>query len=389
MRKAKKQQQAPAASFGENRARLAAMARVGDGMGPWRPAVEVLREVEAVPTRFVQFDVATRVGGFPLSRIALVHGPSAGGKTKFSLGVGGSFLAAGHFFGLLDAERTTPPSWLRHALREYADHPGMRALPVSSYEAAVDGVRQFCTSIADARKSGALPEDTTGIVVVDSIRKLVPKDLLKRLLSEGAEGGGKRRGFRKGGKVGVDGLGGRAAQHKAALNAAWMDELVPLLADTRCSVLIVAREETTDDGEVKVGGGRALVYDASLRCQVVEEQMWEGDGQDRHFVGEKHVVAIRKTKLTGKIEPVSYAAFYTSNGSTAPEGWWPERDLVECALELGVVATKGSWYSFDGKRLGQGLAGVLKRFADEPELVPALEVAVRASATKKPEKDAT
>ena len=377
--RASKAKASPPASPGGNRARMRQLEAVAGRIKGWRPAREVLREVRAVPTRFLQYDVATGVGGHPLDRIALIHGPSNEGKSEFALGLGASFVERGHFFGLLDAERTTPPAWVRTLAGSLMEQPNFMALPASTYEKAVDGVRGFATTIADARAAGDLPDDCTGLVVVDSIRKLVPADIMKRILADGIEGGGKKG--RRGKPAGVDGMGGRAAQIKAALNAAWMDELVPLMADTGCAILIVARETDDDSYEgVKVGGGKALVYESSLRLRIVRQQLWVGPEGKKKYVGEKHTVGIHKTKVAGRIEPVVYASYFTSNGVHVPAGFWPERDALEVGQELGVVDLKGSWYGFDGKRLGNGEEAAVQRLLDEPALLAAVQSAVREAA---------
>ena len=376
-----------AESFAANRRRLAMMTRVTKDMGDWRPAAEVLREIEAVPTRFLQYDVATGVGGHPISRITLLHGPSGHGKTKFALGLGESFLRREHFFGLLDAERTTPVSWVRQLMREIVTSPGFVALPASSYEKAVEGMRVFCTKIDAAR--GKLDQDLTALAVVDSIRSLQPAEMMKLAMNAAAVDGEKKKFGRRGGKKGIDGVGGRSGQIKAHLNSVWVDELVPLLADTRIAAVLVTREFDDEDAGffdegVKVGGGKGLYFGASLVVRVTSSFVYEGAEGAKRCVGECHHVAIRKTKLSGKLEPVTRANFYTSNGVDHPEGFWPERDALEIAEECGVVDLKGSWYSFAGKRLGNGRTGALKRLADEPALLAEIEGAVRETTRKRP-----
>src|SRR5205814_10673608 len=65
----------------------------------------------AVPTRFIQFDHSTRVGGLPIERFMLMHGPSGLGKTEMAIGLEDSFLERDHFVFHVDSERTTPITW--------------------------------------------------------------------------------------------------------------------------------------------------------------------------------------------------------------------------------------------------------------------------------------
>jgi recombination protein RecA len=371
-------------SLKEQRAHLSAMREVASEMKGWRPQVEVLVDVEAVPTIFPSYDL-TIGGGHPISRVCVVHGPSAEGKTSFVLGLMLSFLQGGHFAGLLDAERTTPAKWVTTLMGKMAEHPGFLALPASTYENARASVREYCERIAKARDAGRLLPSTSGIVVVDSIRKLVPERLWDEL-SKGLKAEKKEaHDFLKRKGPGVDGMSGRAAQYKAALNAQWMDELVPLMADTRTTIVIVAREtdETDKHGNVrqKVGGGVALNYESSLRIRIRHEWLRRGERENQFVVGERHDVEIHKSKVHAKKQVVEHAVFHTSNGMLegVPAGFDRPRDVLELAVDCGVVEQKGSWFSFDGQRLGQGEDHAVALLHGEPSICAAIEKAVRAA----------
>ena len=366
---------APKAFTRGNDATTKSLAAVAGKFSHFRPAPEVLKSVEAVRTIFPQFDSAVKVGGFPTSRFTLVHGPSNEGKTTFALGAGLSFLRGNHFFGLADAERTTPPEWLVDLMGSYSDHPCFSALPVRSYEQTVDGVRNYCETIAEAREKGQIPEETRGLVAVDSLRKLVPKKVMKELF-KGSDGDAKK---------GVDGFGGRAGQMKAALNAAWVDELIPLLADTKMSMIVIARE-TEDpnagmfDDAVRVGGGKAVFYDSSLALRISRKFIRNEDNKSEIY-GERHCIEVRKTKVAKKEASNPKAFFHTSNGVLSPAGFDLARDLIELGKATGIVSVGGSWYSYDtgekSGKLGQGLNGALRKLAAEPDLLNDLEAAIR------------
>lgn len=377
----------------ETRDRLRAMSAVAGKFKDWRPRAEVIRDVEAVPTVFCQYDDVVGVGGHPIGRITLVRGPSNEGKTEFALGLGLSFLRKGHYFGLGDAERTTTAKWVKSLMADAADHPGFQALPIRTYEQVRAAVREYCETIAEARAQSKLPDDMTGLIVIDSIRKLVPKKLWDELSKMGAgdepedeDRKGKSKGRRRKREVHVDGFGGRAAQMKAAMNAAWMDELVPLLADTRMSMVLIARETAlTDDhsfsnreeDHVKVGGGAALKYEASLEVRTTRD--WKRDGDGR-VIGERNRLDIIKTKVAGKQESVPSASFHSSNGvlEGTPVGFDPARDLVELGLDLDVLELKGSWINFGDRKLDQGTDRCVRKLYAEPTLFAELDRAVRA-----------
>ncbi len=375
---------AVAPSFSDNRKRLAQMSKVAERFGRWRPAAEVIRHVEAVPTQFIQYDQVTGVGGHPLARIALLHGASNEGKTEFALGLGTSFLARDHFFGFVDAERTTPMPWVQGIMKGLERHPGFVALPANTYEEVIVEVRRFCETIAAARAKKEVPEDTTGLLVVDSIRKLFPAKMLEEMMKE--LGGGKDekpgRGFKKGAEKKGPKLGSRAEQIKAAMNARWMDELVPLLADTRTTMAIIAREYTNTeaglyDKDWIVGGGKALYYDSSIDIRVTRSWVYEGAEGEKKVVGERHRLDIHKTKISGKVEKVPSAYYHTSNGVLVPEGFDAPRDVMEVALAAGIAQASGSWYHWGKQRLGQGIGNVVKRLHKDPELLAKLTADVR------------
>ncbi len=318
-------------------------------------------------------------------------------NTEFALGLGLSFLQAGHFFGLADAERTTTDRWVRTLMAGAADHPGFSALPVTTYEQVRASVREYCETIARARDKGELPVDTTGLIVVDSIRKLVPKKLWEELSKMGGgdeppdPAAKKRGGFRaRKREVHVDGYGGRAAQLKAAMNAAWVDELIPLLADTRMAMLVIARENVAVDAnpfagknaDVKVGGGIALKYEASLEARITRSWVRDADGA---VIGEQKRLDVIKTKVADKQQAVPSCNFYTSNGvlKGTPVGFDRARDLIELGLDLDVLSLKGSWISVAGQQIGQGLDRSVQALYGDPGLFTSVEAAVRAAIARR------
>jgi RecA/RadA recombinase len=369
------------------RDRLAQMGEVAAQFSDFRPRAEVIRNVEAVPTIFPWYDHVTGVGGHPISRFTLVHGPSGLGKTAFCLGLIASFLQRFHFAGLVDAERTTTDAWVRSLMGDLADHQGFSALPVGTYEQVRVGVRNYCETIANARAKGKLSPETSGIIVVDSIRKLVPKKLWDELAKAKVadeDDAKPSRGKRKKAPTGVDGIGGRAGQIKAALNAAWVDELVPLLADTRMAMVVIARETEDPDADVwaskswKIGGGTALFYEASLDVRVTRGWIQAGDVT----VGEKHRLEIHKTKIAGKLDRVPEAWFHVANGVSGHVGFDRPRDVIALGLEIAAIQADGSWIKWGKTTLGQGVESAVARLHKDADLLVRVEDDVRALSAK-------
>ena len=298
-------------------------------------------------------------------------------NTAFCHGLGLSFLERDHFYGFVDAEFTTPEAWLSSLMGRYHTHPGFVAMRPHSFEQTVDAVRKFVETIGDAREKGEIDRETSGLVVIDSIRKLIPERLLEKILKEGAEGK----------KGSVDGMSGRGAMYKAALQSQWLDELVPLMAKTGTGMVIIAREAddpTADardlafDNAWKVQGSKSLIYDASLVVRITRERwVTEGSEADQVVIGEKHRARIWKTKIGEKDDRHVDAFFHTSNGQAGPVGFDRARDVFELALEHELIEQKGAWFSLaSGERLGQGASKAIAAIR-EKHLVT-LEAEVRA-----------
>lgn len=349
---------------------LDGMAKVAARFEGFRPATEVLTEVRAVETIFPQLNRATGVGGWPIQRISLIHGPSANGKTTLLHGLNLSFLIAGHFAGLVDAELTTPEAWLVQLMAEHSKNPAFVAQRPRSYEETVIATRNFATTIADAKAKGEIPAEVAGIVGVDSIRKLVPEKLLEKIIKE---------------QGGIDGASGRAAMMKAALNAQWLDELAPLAYHAGLAIVFIAREAENPNAkpwepDFKIGGGKALIYDSSLVARVmlseyvkVGSKPRQGEADTRKVIGEQHLVRITKSKVAGKDGKVTDCYFHTSNGNESEAGFDRARDVFELCARLKILELTGSWYSLGKLKLGNGELKTVAKIREDKALMADLE----------------
>lgn len=353
--------------------RTKALAMVAAQFGNFRPVRSILTKVRSVPTIFPQFDFATRVSGLPLERFIVVHGPSNMGKTTFCGGLGLSFIRRGHFCNWVDAEMTTPYTWLEGMFARFGvaiDTPLFNALRPSSYEETVESVRSSLKAITLAKRQKKIPSDTSGIFIVDSLRKLVPENILKKVAD---------------GKNGIDGMGGRAAQIKAAMNAAWLDELIPALHESGCSMVVIAREsENTEksgffDQAWKMTGGKAIEFDSSLIARISRYgYVKQGSSDQAEVIGERHQIAIRKTKIAAKEGKHAVCFFHTSNGKVSPQGFDTSRDLLELAIQFGIVKKASSWLMYDSKRV-QGENGFVHLLNNNADVFRKLESEVRDS----------
>lgn len=339
-------------------------------------AADMFRPVRAVPTVFTWVDTTLGVGGWPTDRFGLVHGPSNNGKSVFVIGQCLSFVRLEHPALYLDAERTTPIEWVRSLMGSYADSPIFRAKKPSSYEETVGDVRTFCEAVGEAKIKKEIDPDTTALVVVDSFRKLVPKKLLEQLMRE--FGDAKEPGKKD--RNGIDGAGGRGNQIKAALNAAWADELTALLDDTGCCLIGIGREyQNTDTSQwaldYKLGGGSSLFFEASVVARITESRRITDD--EHRLLATEHAVEIRKTKVAGKEERYPRAFFHLATGHEegVPYGFDRARDVLALARHIGLVT--GGYYAFEGENLGQGEKNALCTLRGNLEWLARIETACR------------
>lgn len=360
-------EQSPADTY--DKERLRSFNTVVDHLKGWEPARDSLTVIKSVPTIFPQINVGTRIGGWPLQRICLVHGPSNNGKTILTLGLGLSFLKAGHFYAFVDAERTTPKPWVQKLMGKWMEHPGFITHIPDSYENTVDQIRQLAEYIAESRAKGIIADDVSLLIAVDSIRKLVPKRLLETIEKKGAEKGS------------IDGMSGRAAMYKAALNSAWMDELTSLMYSTNSSILFIGREsENTDMANPnsprwKLTGGKGLIFDSSLIIRVTREKwLKRGSADKAQVIGERNCAQIYKTKVGGKDDKVTNCYFHTSNGALVSEGFDRARDVIDLAKRCGVIKVRGAWFEVVSTgESWQGENNAVKALAHDPAGLHILE----------------
>lgn len=356
-----------------------ALEQIEKKFGMWSRPEKVLSPVRAVPTIFPAVDAAMGCGGLPLERYILVHGPSGKGKSKLVLGFGLSFLEAGHVFGLLEPEATTPFGWVHDIMGTLADSPNFQALRPSSYEEAVDATRELFLGTKQLREAKRSPLDSgaRALVVLDAITKLAPKSLVEKLLAEGAE------------KVGVDAMNGSGGRYIAALNAAWTRELTGLLYQTGSTFVAVARERVNQNprgAKYEVTGGQSLIFEASIRLRVsYTKPVKIGPTQ----IGTKHMVDVLKLKVADDTIERVEAFFHTSNGAGGyPAGFDRARDVWELARETGAVKhfkrkNVVGFETFDGEILPDDPEANMKALRESAPSMKALEDEARRRGSEK------
>jgi recombination protein RecA len=293
---------------------------------------DVAVKVDAIPTGSVAFDLSLGIGGFPRGRVVEIFGPEATGKTTLALHVIAEAQKRGGQAAFIDAEHALDPA--------YAGSVGVDVdnLLISQPDYGEQGLE-----IAEVLvRSGAVD-----VIVVDSVAALVPKAELE-------------------GEMGDAHMGLQARLMSQALR-----KLTAIVARSKtCFIFInqmrekigvfIGNPETTT-------GGRALKFYASLRIDIRRISIIK---EGESVVGSRVKVKIVKNKMA---PPFREAQFDIIFG----QGISHEGDLVDMGLETAVLERGGTWYSYQGERLGQGRDNVKKLLKESPKLAVQLEADIR------------
>lgn len=289
-------------------------------------------KVNAIPTGSISFDLSLGIGGFPRGRVVEVFGPEATGKTTLALHVIAEAQKQGGQAAFIDAEHAMDPTYA-----------GSVGVDVDNLLISQPDYGEQALEIAEVLvRSGAVD-----VIVVDSVAALVPKAELE-------------------GEMGDAHMGLQARLMSQALR-----KLTAIVSRSKTCFIFVnqIREkigfflgspETTT-------GGRALKFYASLRVDVRRlATLKDGD----KVIGNRVKVKIVKNKMA---PPFRLAQFDIIYG----EGISREGDLIDCALEEGLMEKAGTWYSYQGERLGQGRENVKKLLIENKELADSLDLEIR------------
>ncbi|MCQ4635815.1 recombinase RecA [Anaerovorax odorimutans] len=292
----------------------------------------VRMNIEAISTGSMSLDLATGIGGVPKGRIIEVYGPESSGKTTLTLHIIAEAQKAGGRAAFIDAEHALDP--------EYAKNLGVNVdeLLVSQPDTGEQAL-EICEMLV---RSGAID-----IVVVDSVAALVPKSEIDGNMGDSHVGLQARlmsQALRK--------LAG--VINKSGTSVVFINQL-----REKVGVMFGNPETTT--------GGRALKFYASMRFDVRRiESIKSGD----NFLGNRTRVKVVKNKVAPPFKQAEFDIMYGKGISR-------EGDVLDCAVEEKIIEKAGSWYSFDGDRIGQGRENVKNYLTEHPETLEKVETLLR------------
>ena len=291
--------------------------------------------IEAIPTGSLAVDYAIGIGGFPRGRVVEVYGPESSGKTTLALSVTGQAQKRGGLAAFIDAE---------HALdAEYAKKLGVDIdnLLISQPDAGEQALEIADTLV----RSGAID-----VLVIDSVAALVPRAELEGEMGDS-----------------LPGLQARLmsqALRKLTASISKSNTLVIFINQIRMKIgVMFGNPETTT-------GGNALKFYASVRLDIRRI----GALKDRdEVVGNSTRVKVVKNKVAPPFKVVEFDIMYGEGVSKTGE-------LIDLGEKAGVVEKSGSWYSYDGQRIGQGRENAKNYLKEHPEVAQAIENKVRSNA---------
>ena len=280
--------------------------------------------VDVISTGSISLDLATGVGGYPRGRIIEIYGPDSSGKTTLTLHAIAEAQKAGGKAAFIDAEHALDPV--------YAKNLGVDVdeLLVSQPDTGEQAL-EICEMLA---RSGAID-----LIVIDSVAALVPKAEIQ----------------------------GEMGDSHVGLHARLMSQALRKIAGTvnKTNTCVIFINQLREKIGVMFGnpetttGGRALKFYASMRLDVRKiETLKRGD----EMLGNRTRVKIVKNKVAPPFKKSEFDIMYGTGISLAG-------DVLDTAVEAKIVDKAGSWYSYNGERIGQGRENVKDYLQSHEEML--------------------
>jgi recombination protein RecA len=292
-------------------------------------------EVEAISTGSIGLDIALGIGGLPKGRVVEIYGPESSGKTTLALHVIAESQKRGGICAFVDAEHALDPLYARKL-----------GVDVDELLISQPDTGEQALEIADTLvRSGAVE-----VLVIDSVAALTPRAEL-----EGDMG---------------DSLPGLQAR----LMSQALRKLTGSISKTHCMVIFI------NQIRMKIGvmfgnpetttGGNALKFYSSVRLDIRRI----GAIKDRdEVVGNQTRVKVVKNKVAPPFRQVEFDIMYGEGVSKVGE-------LLDLGVTAGIVEKSGSWFSYNGERVGQGRENAKTFLRQNPDIANAIESAIRANA---------
>ena len=289
-------------------------------------------EIEVSPSGSLTLDLALGVGGYPKGRIIEIYGPESSGKTTFALHAIAEIQKAGGRAAFIDAEHALDPV--------YAKNLGV---DINNLLLSQPDTGEQALEICEA----LVRSEAINIVVIDSVAALVPQ----------AE------------------IDGEMGDSHVGLQARLMSQALRKLSGTinKTKTIAIFINQLREKVGVMFGnpettpGGRALKFYSTIRMEVRRsEQIKQGE----NVIGNRTNVKIVKNKVAPPFKTATLEIMYGEGVSRTSE-------IIDLAAEAAILEKSGSWYSYNGEKLGQGKETVKALLKENKELCEELETKVR------------
>ena len=289
-------------------------------------------DIDVIPSGSLTLDIALGVGGYPRGRIIEIYGPESSGKTTLAIHAIAEANKMGEMCAMIDAE---------HAFdRNYAANLGVDMSKL--YVAQPDNGEQALEIAEKLISSGSM-----AVVVIDSVAALTPKAEIE-------------------GDMGDSRMGLQARLMSQALR-----KITSIVSKTNTCVIFInqlrekigvmfGNPETTT-------GGNALKFYSSVRLDVRRKgQLKNGD----EVTGNETVVKVIKNKVAPPFKRAEFVIEYGKGVNKASE-------IIDLAVEYDIIHKAGSWFSYNGEKIGQGIESVKTLLNENPDLMEEIEFQVR------------
>lgn len=289
-------------------------------------------DIDVIPSGSLTLDIALGVGGYPRGRIIEIYGPESSGKTTLAIHAIAEANKMGEMCAMIDAE---------HAFdRNYAANLGVDMSKL--YVAQPDNGEQALEIAEKLISSGSM-----AVVVIDSVAALTPKAEIE-------------------GDMGDSRMGLQARLMSQALR-----KITSIVSKTNTCVIFInqlrekigvmfGNPETTT-------GGNALKFYSSVRLDVRRKgQLKNAD----EVIGNETVVKVIKNKVAPPFKRAEFVIEYGKGVNKATE-------IIDLAVEYDIIHKAGSWFSYNGEKIGQGMESVKILLNENPDLMEEIEFQVR------------
>ena len=297
---------------------------------------DVIQDIQSVSTGSLGLDIALGIGGLPRGRVVEIYGPESSGKTSLTLSVIAQMQKLGGVAAFIDAEHALDP---QYAAKLGVVVPDLLISQPDTGEQALE--------IADMLvRSGSVD-----IVVIDSVAALTPRAEIE-------------------GEMGDSHMGLQARLMSQALrkltgNIKKTNTLVIFINQIRMKIgVMFGNPETTT-------GGNALKFYASVRLDIRRiGAIKKGD----EVVGAETRVKVVRNKVAPPFKQAEFDVLYG-------EGISREGEIIEIGAQLNFIEKAGSWYSYNGEKIGQGKDNAREFLKENPKIAQEIEDKIRANSS--------